>query len=72
MKAQPGPGRRNFACQNYTRCLDLAVDLEWTSFTCGDCPERDVERPDWPEQQQRDLDGCIALVGAILTGRMSE
>jgi hypothetical protein len=31
-------GHRNLYCVHYDRCLDVAVNLEWDSWTCGKCP----------------------------------
>jgi hypothetical protein len=29
---------RNFACDDYDECLDEAVSMRWTSWTCASCP----------------------------------
>jgi hypothetical protein len=31
-------GHRNLYCIHYDACLDVAVKLEWDSFTCEKCP----------------------------------
>ena len=32
------PPVRQYSCNNYDTCLDLAAALNWSSFTCGQCP----------------------------------
>ncbi len=32
------PGHRNLYCVHYDGCLDVAVKLDWDSFTCEKCP----------------------------------
>jgi hypothetical protein len=31
-------GHRNLYCLHYDACLDVAVKLDWDSFTCEKCP----------------------------------
>jgi hypothetical protein len=31
-------GHRNLYCMHYDACLDVAVKLDWDSFTCEKCP----------------------------------
>ncbi len=31
-------GHRNLYCLHYDACLDVAVKLDWDSFTCTKCP----------------------------------
>ena len=31
-------GHRNLYCVHYDGCLDVAVKLDWDSFTCEKCP----------------------------------
>jgi hypothetical protein len=31
-------GHRNLYCIHYDACLDVAVKLDWDSFTCEKCP----------------------------------
>jgi hypothetical protein len=35
-------GHRNLYCVHYDACLDVAVKLDWDSFTCEKCPLFDV------------------------------
>jgi hypothetical protein len=32
------PGLRNLYCLHYDGCLDLAVRLDWDSWSCEKCP----------------------------------
>jgi hypothetical protein len=31
-------GLRNLYCVHYDSCLDVAVKLDWDSWSCGKCP----------------------------------
>jgi hypothetical protein len=31
-------GHRNLYCIHYDACLDVAVKMDWDSFTCEKCP----------------------------------
>lgn len=44
MKANASPlnqeGQRNLFCPHYRNCLDQAVRLRWSCWSCGECPHR--------------------------------
>jgi hypothetical protein len=50
---------RRIDCRSYDRCLDLAIDQDWSGFHCNQC--RGYEAPT-PEEQRRDYLGALTLL----------
>jgi len=48
---------RQFHCQNYETCLNLAAALDWESFTCQGCSQEIDEKLCWKAHlaQKKDL-----------------
>jgi hypothetical protein len=40
------PGERNWECPHYQKCLDRAVEREWSAFSCSEhCAFRHIRQP---------------------------
>ena len=66
--APAGQVDRQLYCLRYDECLDVAVRLRWTGFSCGECEIRGT--CDMPEAQRRreaQAMGELALI--VLGGR---
>jgi hypothetical protein len=47
---------RNYSCENYDTCLDLAAALNWYSFDCNGCVGQVNEAIVWRARQARKKD----------------
>lgn len=56
---------RNVWCQNYDRCLDLAVEQQWEGFTCSHCDafQAITMTSEWLAQE---ADRCRALAYTLV------
>ncbi len=53
----PEKVERKFSCSHYNHCLDRAIELGWSGFTCARCRDFDLEGVGdaayWYEQEMR-------------------
>lgn len=60
----PKDVKRKVLCQQYSACLDLAIDAGWASFSCDAC--QDYSPPRWePAEAREDGAKCLALALSI-------
>lgn len=57
--------KRNFACPDYDRCLNMAVEDKMRGFQCEGCPKQQEVREDWAMIQQQDVQRVVTLFEAV-------
>ena len=56
---------RNYTCENYPTCLDLAAALNWENFTCRDCCGEYNKALSWRALHAQKTDGVAQRICKI-------
>jgi len=56
---------RRLTCRRYNACLEIAVKLDWSGFTCADCGVDDIMTR---EEQRLEIDGLASLLSSMAIG----
>jgi len=59
------PQTRNYDCDNYEKCLNLAAALNWESFSCGGCNGKVNEALQWRAQKAKRDDALVDLICTV-------
>ncbi len=71
---RPSQVQRRVLCSRYSECLEICLSKGWQGFSCSECHDFELERPDdtvhWAEQSKNS--GWLLISAGYIPGWIAD